>query len=179
TKACLLNKNRNPHLTQHEIEEILKKYLGVTHILWMGDGIAGDDTDGHIDDIIRFVNPTTILCAYEDNPLDENYNALKENYEQLEKSTDESGRPFQLVKLPMPDPVHYEGERLPASYANFYIGNRAVLVPTYRCAKDTTALNIIQNHFPDRKVVGIDFHDCILGLGSLHCLSQQEPSIKK
>jgi agmatine deiminase len=179
TKACLLNTNRNPQFTQAQIEKYLKEYLGITNIIWLGEGIAGDDTDGHVDDIIRFVNPHTIVCAYESDTEDENYHALKENYEQLEGSTNEEDKPFHLVKLPMPDPVYYQGERLPASYANFYIGNAVVLVPTYQCSKDELALSILQEYFPERKVIGIDFKDCILGLGSLHCLSQQEPANKK
>lgn len=178
TKACLLNPNRNSNLNQSQIEDYLKKYLGVSNIIWLGDGIVGDDTDGHVDDIIRFVGPKTIVSAFEENEKDENHKALKENWEQLTKSKDEQGRPFNLIKLPMPDPVYYKEDRLPASYANFYIGNKVVLVPTYQCSKDEIALAILQNHFKDREVIGIDFHDCILGLGSLHCLSQQEPALK-
>ncbi len=176
TEACLLHPNRNPQLTKAEIEDHLKAYLGVTHILWLSEGIVGDDTDGHVDDMTRFIDETTIVTAYEDDEGDENHRILKENYERLLGMKDQDGRPFKIVKLPMPDPVFYEDTRLPASYANFLIANSCVLVPTYRCDKDQKALEILQVHMPDRKVVGIDCTDLIWGLGAIHCVSQQEPA---
>ncbi len=173
--ACLLNENRNPHLDKEQIETYLKEFYGVEQVLWLGDGIVGDDTDGHIDDITRFVNEDTVLTVVESNPLDENYLLLQENLEALKAMLLPDGRPLNIIKLPMPSPVIHEDTRLPASYANFYIANAAVIVPTFRDVNDKTALEIIQNAFPDRKVVGIDSTDIIWGLGSFHCLSQQEP----
>ncbi len=177
SKACLLNENRNPHLTKEQIEDYLKAYLGVTNILWVGDGIIGDDTDGHIDDISRFVNPTTIVTVVEENQEDENYEILQENLELLKGFKDQDGNPIKIVTLPMPAPVYFDDTRLPASYANFYIANKVVLVPTYRDEKnDQIALDILQGLFPDRKVVGIDSTDLVWGLGSFHCVTQQEPA---
>lgn len=177
SKSCLLNPNRNPHLTQEQIEQYLRDFYGVEQILWVDDGIVGDDTDGHIDDTIRFVNENTVLAVVEDNPEDENYAILQRNLEQLKEMRLPNGEPLNIVELPMPDPVVWEGQRLPASYANFYIANKSVIVPTYRCEKDAIALEIIQKYFPDRKVVGIDSTEIIWGLGSFHCLSQQEPYV--
>lgn len=176
SKACLLNPNRNPHLNQMEIEEYLKQYLGVENILWVNDGIVGDDTDGHIDDMTRFVNTNTLLTCVEENIHDENNAILEENLELLKKMKDQDGKSFEIVTLPMPDPVEYEDQRLPASYANFLIANGCVLVPTFRCQKDEIALDIIQDLFADRDVIGIDCTDIIWGLGAIHCLSQQEPA---
>jgi agmatine deiminase len=176
TEQCLLNKNRNPHLSKTEIEQYLKDYLGVTHIIWLKEGISGDDTDGHIDDIARFVNPTTVVCAYEENLNDENYAILKANYDLLVNSTDQDGAPLNVVKLPMPGLVEDQKMRLPASYANFYIGNTVVLVPIFGKPNDQTALNILQGLFSDRKVIGINCFDLVHGLGTLHCISQQQPS---
>ena len=177
TTACLLNPNRNPHLNQEQIEAYLRDYYGVTNILWLGDGIIGDDTDGHIDDLTRFVNEDTVVTVVEHNRSDENYAPLKENVELLEKLKLENGRSIKIVELPMPAPVVYEDQRLPASYANFYISNNYVVVPTFRDKQDDVALDILQKHFPDRKVLGLDSWDIIWGLGSFHCLSQQEPSV--
>ncbi|UIR57900.1 agmatine deiminase family protein [Sphingobacterium sp. SRCM116780] len=177
SKSCLLNENRNPEHTQEQIEEYLKNYYGVSQILWVEDGIVGDDTDGHVDDTIRFINEDTVLTVIEDHIEDDNYELLQTNLRQLQEMKLEDGRSLNIITLPMPDGVYCEGERLPASYANFYIANKSVIVPTYRCAKDTIALDIIQKCFPDRKVVGIDSTDIIWGLGSFHCLSQQEPAI--
>jgi len=177
TTACLLNPNRNPHLNQEQIETYLRDYYGVTNILWLGDGIIGDDTDGHIDDLTRFVNEDTVVTVVEHNRSDENYAPLKENVELLEKLKLENGRSIKIVELPMPAPVVYEDQRLPASYANFYISNNYVVVPTFRDKQDDVALDILQKHFPDRKVLGLDSWDIIWGLGSFHCLSQQEPSV--
>lgn len=175
TTSCLLNKNRNPNLSKEQIEQHLKDYLGVTNILWLGEGIVNDDTDGHIDDLARFVNPTTIVCVKEDNEKDPNYKFLKDNFEQLKKMKDQDGNLLTVVALPMPDPVVYINEQMPASYANFYIGNKIVLLPTFRQAKDEIAASILQKFFPDRKIIGIDAYDVIWGQGSWHCLSQQQP----
>jgi agmatine deiminase len=175
TEACLLNPNRNPHLKRSEIEGYLRHYLGVTNILWLGDGIVGDDTDGHIDDLSRFVNATTIVTAVEEDTKDENYGVLQENLKRLRTLRDQNARRFRIVTLPMPGRIEHEGQRLPASYANFYIVNKKVLVPTYRHANDARALEILEREFPDRRVIGIDSTELIWGLGSFHCITQQEP----
>ena len=179
TTACLLNENRNPHLNKEQIEQYLLEFYGADQVLWLGDGIVGDDTDGHIDDITRFVNQNTVLTVVESNPLDENYLLLQENLEALKAMRLPDGTPLNIVELPMPSPVIYEDTRLPASYANFYIANAAVIVPTFRDVNDEKALEMIRQVFPDRKVVGIDSTDIIWGLGSFHCLSQQEPVLTK
>jgi agmatine deiminase len=177
TTACLLNPNRNPHLNQDDIEGYLRNYYGVEQILWLGDGIVGDDTDGHIDDITRFVNEDTVVTVVEHNKNDENHHLLSENLQALKRMRLLNGKQLNIVELPMPAMVHYEETRLPASYANFYIGNSAVIVPTYRDENDEKALDILQQCFTDRKVIGIDSTDIIWGLGSFHCLSQQEPAV--
>ena len=177
TTACLLNKNRNPHLNQQQIEGYLRNYYGIEQVLWLGDGIVGDDTDGHIDDITRFVNEDTVITVIEEDKNDENYHILQENLETLKKKRLLNGKQLNIAELPMPDPVYYEDQRLPASYANFYIANSAVIVPTYRSRNDDKALAVLQQCFPDRKIVGIDSTDIIWGLGSFHCLSQQEPEV--
>lgn len=177
TTSCLLNENRNPHLTKEQIEQYLKEFYGQEQVLWLGDGIVGDDTDGHIDDITRFVNEDTVLTVVEENPEDENYQPLQENLEALKKMTLLDGRKLNIVELPMPAPVIYEDTRLPASYANFYIANKVVVVPIFNDKNDERALQIIQSCFPGRKVIGINSVDIIWGLGSFHCLSQQEPKI--
>ena len=176
TESCLLNPNRNPSLTRTDIEDYLRAYLGVTHILWLGDGIAGDDTDGHIDDIARFVNPTTIVCAVEEDPTDVNYRPLQDNFQRLQQMTDQDGHPLRIVPLCMPSPIEYEGNRLPASYANFYIANGTVLVPSYNCPNDQRALATLRELFPRRQVVGIPCTDLVWGLGAIHCVTQQQPS---
>ncbi|NYT01994.1 MAG: peptidyl-arginine deiminase [Methanosarcinales archaeon] len=176
TEQCLLNPNRNPHLSREQIEEYLREYLGVSHIIWLKDGIAGDDTDGHVDDIARFVNPTTVLCAWEEDREDENYQPLEENYRILKESRDQDGNPLQVIRLPMPGRVGGK-RRLPASYANFYIGNRAVLVPVFGHRHDSLAQKIIQEAFPERRVVGIAAEDLVHGLGTVHCISQQQPEV--
>jgi agmatine deiminase len=178
TEACLLNPNRNPHLSREEIEAYLEAYLGAGHVIWLKQGIAGDDTDGHIDDIARFVNPTTVLCAVEENEDDENYAVLQENYEILRASTDQDGNPLRVIPLPMPGAVGGE-ERLPASYANFYIGNTVVLVPVFGHPNDEVALARIRQAFPDREVVGIDCTAMVPGFGAIHCISQQQPSVER
>lgn len=175
--ACLLHPNRNPQLNQQQIEDYLRHYYGVEQILWVSEGIVGDDTDGHIDDTVRFVNEDTVLTVVEKNKLDENYELLQTNLKELKQMRLLNGRQLNIIELPMPDPVVYEGQRLPASYANFYISNAAVVVPTYRCRQDDKALRIIEDCFPGRKVTGIDSTDLIWGLGSFHCLSQQEPEV--
>lgn len=175
--ACLLNENRNPQLNQQQIEEYLYNYYGVEQVLWVGEGIVGDDTDGHIDDTVRFVNEDTVVTVIEENKNDENHQLLQDNLEMLKKMRLPNGKQLNIAELPMPDEVIYEDQRLPASYANFYIANKSVIVPTYRCDKDDKALDIIQTCFPGRKVVGIDSTDIIWGLGSFHCLSQQEPEV--
>ncbi|MEO8174177.1 MAG: agmatine deiminase family protein [Sediminibacterium sp.] len=175
--ACLLNKNRNPHLNQSQIEEYLRSYYGVEQILWVDEGIVGDDTDGHIDDTVRFVNEDTVITVMEDNRADENYELLQTNLKQLQQMRLLNGKQLNIVELPMPDELIYEDQRLPCSYANFYISNKHVIVPVFNCAKDEKALSIIAGCFPEREVVGIDSTDIIWGLGSFHCLSQQEPFV--
>ncbi len=177
TKACLLNENRNPQFDQEQIETYLKEYYGQEKILWLNDGIVGDDTDGHIDDLSRFTDPSTILTCVEEDPSDENYPILQENLTLLKTLTDQENKPFRIVELPMPGVVEYEGQRLPASYANFLIGNGFVIVPVFHHPNDLKALNIIQSCFPDRAVIGIDCVDLVWGLGTLHCISQQEPAV--
>jgi len=175
--ACLLNVNRNPHLNQQQIEEYLQNYYGVEQVLWVGEGIIGDDTDGHIDDTVRFVNEDTVVTVIEEDKNDANYQLLQDNLEMLKKMRLPNGKQLNIVELPMPREVIYEDQHLPASYANFYIANSAVVMPTFRCDRDAIALDILQGCFPDRKVVGIDSTDIIWGLGSFHCLSQQEPEV--
>lgn len=178
TTSCLLNPNRNPHLSQAEIEKFIVNYYGAENILWLGEGIAGDDTDGHIDDITRFVNKDTVVTVIEENKKDENYKPLQENLKALKSMRLENGKQINIVEIPMPAPVIFDDQRLPASYANFYIGNSAVVVPTYRDEKnDAKALELLVDCFPDRKVIGLDSTDIIWGLGSFHCLSQQEPEV--
>jgi agmatine deiminase len=179
TTSCLLNKNRNPHLSQKQIEEYLVNFYGVSNILWLDEGIVGDDTDGHIDDITRFVNDDTVVTVVEENVSDENYEPLQANLKLLHKMRLENGKQLNIVELPMPRVIEYEGMRLPASYANFYISNAAVVVPTYRDKEnDKKALDILSKCFAGRKVVGLDSTDIIWGLGSFHCLSQQEPEVE-
>jgi agmatine deiminase len=175
--ACLLNENRNPHLSKQQIEYYLSEYYGVDQILWIDEGIVGDDTDGHIDDTVRFVNADTVIAVIEDDKNDDNYHLLQSNLKQLKKLRLLNGKQLNIVELPMPDCISYEEQRLPGSYANFYIANNAVIVPTFQCSKDERALQIIQDCFPERNIVGIDSLDIIWGLGSFHCLSQQEPFV--
>jgi agmatine deiminase len=175
--ACLLNPNRNPHLNQHQIEEYLVNYYGVDQVLWVDEGIVGDDTDGHIDDTVRFVNEDTVLTVVEENMDDENYELLQHNLKQLKQMRLLNGKQLNIAELPMPDELVYEDQRLPCSYANFYISNQSVIVPIFNCAKDDKALQVIQQCFPTREVVGIDSTEIIWGLGSFHCLSQQEPAV--
>jgi agmatine deiminase len=175
--ACLLNPNRNPHLNRQQIEQYLRDFYGVHQILWVDEGIVGDDTDGHIDDTVRFVNEDTVLTVIEHDAKDANYELLQHNLRQLSTMKLSDGRSLNIIELPMPTEVIYEDQRLPASYANFYIANQHVIVPTFRCDRDDEALSIISKCFPDRQTVGIDSTDIIWGLGSFHCLSQQEPLV--
>ena len=178
TESCLLNQNRNPNLSKINIEKYLCDYLGVTNILWLSEGIKGDDTDGHIDVLARFVDANTIITVIEDNSDDDNFHPLQENLRRLKEMRDQDGKPFNIIEIPMPSPVIHEGERMPASYANFYITNNSVLVPTFRNSKDNSAIDTIQSRFPTRKAIGVDSTDLIWGLGSFHCLTQQEPLLK-
>ena len=174
---CLLNPNRNPHLSQAQIEWYLREYYNVEKILWVDEGIAGDDTDGHIDDSARFVNPSTIVAVVEENREDENYLPLQKNLAQLKAMTDLAGNPFRIVALPMPRPLVFDGQRVPASYANFLIASGVVLVPTFRDPNDAVALAVLADVFPGRRVIGIDCYELVWGLGTLHCISQQEPLV--
>jgi len=182
TEQCLLNPNRNPDLDRAGIEHYLKDFLGVQKVLWLAEGIVGDDTDGHIDDIARFVSPTTIICALEEDPADANYELLQENFNRLQQATDTKGRAFEIITLPMPGVVSASNdsssrnlERLPASYANFYIANNVVLVPIFDHANDARALETIGRLFPARRVVGINCEPLVWGMGTIHCVTQQQP----
>lgn len=179
TTSCLLNPNRNPHLNQDQIEGYLRDYYGVENIIWLGEGIVGDDTDGHVDDLTRFVSPDTILTVVEEDIWDENYEPLQKNLRMLQRCRLANGKQPTIVEMPMPDVVFYDNQRLPASYANFYIANDKVIFPTYRCLADNEAAYILEACFPDREIIGIDSTDIIWGLGSFHCLSQQMPAIIK
>lgn len=177
TEVCLLNKNRNPELSRSMIEQKLRDYLGVRTIHWLGKGIEGDDTDGHVDDLTRFFRPDAILTVVESDSGDVNYRALFENRERLDDLRTEAGGRYEIVELPMPAPCVTDGQRLPASYANFLIMNQAVLVPVFRQKrKDEEALDILRACFPGREVVPIDCRDWVIGRGTLHCISQQQPA---
>jgi agmatine deiminase len=177
TTSCLLDKNRNPHLNQAQIEDYLRNYYGVDEVLWLGKGIDGDDTNGHIDDITRFFKSDGVITVVEHDKSDPNHKPLKDNLKLLRTLREKNGRQLDIAEIPMPPPVVFEGQRLPASYANFYLTNHSVIVPLYRCKEDDKAMSIIAECFPDREVVGIDSVEIIWGLGSFHCLSQQEPDI--
>jgi agmatine deiminase len=178
TEECLLSdvQQRNPGLTRHDYERVFADYLGVRKVLWLGRGIAGDDTHGHIDDLARFVGPRTVVTSVEEDPSDVNYAPTRENLERLRGMTDLDGRSLEVVPLPLPEPVVFDGQRLPASYANFYIANDRVLVPTFNDPNDRRALGILADLFPGRTVVGIHAVDLVWGLGTLHCLTQQQPA---
>jgi len=167
---------RNPGLTRVDYEHIFRDYFGATHVLWLGRGIAGDDTHGHVDDLARFTSPDTVVTVVESDRSDVNFEPLQENLARLREMRDQDGRELRVVRLPMPAPVIFAGERLPASYANFYIANKTVLAPTFNDPNDRVALNTLADLFPDRKVVGIAAQDLVLGLGTLHCMSQQQPA---
>lgn len=176
TTDCLLNKNRNPDLSMQQIEQYLKDYYGQKHVCWLTGGIAGDDTDGHVDDLARFIGPTKIVIGIEDDPKDKNYRVLRSARKQLDKLRDQDGRAFEIIEIPMPGVIEHDGQRLPATYVNFYFVNGALLVPTYRHKKnDQRALEILQSHLPKHKVIGIDCVELIWGLGAIHCLTQQQP----
>jgi len=176
SESCLLNKNRNPNLSRDKIEQTLRDYLSVTDILWLGDGIAGDDTDGHIDDLTRFVSERTVVTVVEENRDDENYEPLQQNLVRLSDMKIDD-RKLDILTLPMPKKIVREGLRLPASYANFYIANTCVLIPTFADANDEAAVSILRECFPDRRVIGIDCRELIWGLGTFHCLTQQQPAV--
>ncbi|MEC7640890.1 MAG: agmatine deiminase family protein [Nitrospinota bacterium] len=175
TEQCLLNKNRNTQLSRDEVNRLLQDYLGVGKVIWCKRGVQGDDTDGHIDNLARFVNADTVLCTWEEDLADANYTNLKENYEILKRSTNQDGKPLNVIRLPMPGYVGDETTRWPASYANFYIGNHAVLVPAFNHPNDAKAVALLKNFFPDRKVVSIPSRTLITGQGGLHCITQQQP----
>ncbi len=176
SESCLLNRNRNPNLSRDEIDRRLRDYLGVREILWLGDGIEGDDTDGHIDDLARFVSETKVVTVVEENSDDVNYKPLQENLARLREMRI-GNRKIDIVILPMPKKLVREGQRLPASYANFYIANTCVLVPTFADPADQIALSILRDCFPNRRVIGIDCRELIWGLGTFHCLTQQQPAV--
>jgi len=175
TTACLLHENRNPALNQQQIEQALLDFYGVEQVLWLGEGIEGDDTNGHIDDMTRFVSTDTVITMVEPDRKDANFIPLRDNLKALKKMRLLSGKALNIVEIPMPAPVYYDDQRLPASYANFYICNAGVLVPIFRCPQDQSAIDLLSRCFPDRPVIGIDSVEIIWGLGSWHCLSQQEP----
>jgi agmatine deiminase len=180
TEECLLSRvqQRNPGLTKKDLETIFSDYLGVEKVIWLGRGIAGDDTHGHVDDISRFVTPDTVLTAVERSRGDANYEPLRENLRRLRKATDLSGRKLNIVELPLPRPVIFKGQRLPASYANFYIANGVVLVPTFNDPNDRIALNTLAEVLPKHEIVGIHCGDFIWGLGAIHCGTQQQPAVR-
>jgi agmatine deiminase len=179
TEECLLSpvQARNPGLDREAMERVLAEYLGTQHVIWLGRGIAGDDTHGHVDDLARFVDPLTVVTALETNPTDINYEPLHENLERLQAATDQDGRPLRVVPLPMPSPVMFEGQRLPASYANFYVANGLVLFPTFNDPVDREALATLESLFPGRTVVGIHAVDLVWGLGTLHCMTREHPAL--
>ncbi|MFL5415116.1 MAG: agmatine/peptidylarginine deiminase [Myxococcales bacterium] len=166
---------RNPELSRDQMEDVLRETLGIRHILWLAEGIAGDDTHGRIDNVARFAGPRTVLVAQEDDPRDENHERLRDARRRLELAKDQDGHPLHVVPLPMPSPLYFEGQRLPASYVNFYVANEAVLVPTFNDVHDRRALEVLAQAFPDRRVVGIHSVDLVWGLGAIHCMTQQEP----
>ncbi|MBZ5696293.1 MAG: agmatine deiminase family protein [Acidobacteriia bacterium] len=179
TEECLLSKTqeRNPGFTRDDYAEVFRRYFGATNVLWLKRGIAGDDTHGHVDDLARFVDPTTVVTAIEQDPAEDNYAPLQENFALLREMKDQDGRPLRVETLPMPAPVYFAGQRLPASYANFYIANGIVLVPTFNDPADRIALNTLAKLFPARKIVPIYCRDLVLGLGTIHCMTQQLPRI--
>lgn len=177
TEECLLSdvQQRNPAMQRRNYEQVFRDYLGVTNVIWLGCGITGDDTHGHVDDITRFVAPDTVVTAIESDPSDPNYEPLQENIRRLRAAADQDGKPLSIVELPMPSAVRFEGRRLPASYGNFYIANGIVLVPVFNDPNDRVALDILADLFPEREVVGIYSGDIIWGFGAMHCMTQQQP----
>jgi len=178
TEECLLSKvqQRNPTMKRKDYEKAVADYLGIRTVIWLGSGIAGDDTHGHVDDITRFVSHDTVVTAVESDPADPNYEPLRENIRRLREATDQDGKSLSIVELPMPAPVIFDGRRLPASYANFYIANGVVLVPVFNDPNDRYALDILADLFPDREIAGIYSGDLIWGFGAMHCMTQQQPS---
>jgi agmatine deiminase len=181
TEECLISRvqQRNPGMKKRDYERVFAEYLGASNIIWLGSGIVGDDTHGHVDDITRFVSPDTVVTCVDSDPASENYEALRENVRRLRDATVEDGKPLATIDLPMPAPVYFEGRRLPASYANFYIANRTVLVPVFNDPNDRVALDILADIFPDREVVGIYCGDLIWGFGAIHCMTQQQPAARE
>jgi agmatine deiminase len=177
TEECLLSKTqqRNPAMSRTNYEKLFSDYLGIEKVIWLGSGITGDDTHGHVDDITRFVSPDTVVTAVESDPADPNYEPLQENIRRLRAATDQDGKPLAIIELPMPGPVLFEGRRLPASYANFYIANGIVLVPVFNDPNDRIALDLLADLFPGREIVGIYSGDLIWGFGAMHCMTQQQP----
>ena len=179
TEECLLSKvqQRNSGMKRGGYEKVFAEHLGIKNVVWLGSGIVGDDTHGHVDDLTRFVSPDTVVTVVESNPKDPNYEPLRENIRRLRQSTDQDGKPMGIVELPLPSPVVFNGVRLPASYANFYIANGLVLVPVFNDANDREALDIFADLFPDREVIGIYCGDLVWGFGTIHCLTQQQPAL--
>jgi agmatine deiminase len=179
TEECLLSKvqQRNPGMKREDYEKVFAEHLGIKKVVWLGSGVVGDDTHGHVDDITRFVSPDTVVTVVESDPQDANYEPLRDNISRLRAATDQDGKPLSIVELPMPAPVVFEGRRLPASYGNFYIANGLVLVPVFNDPHDRVALDILADLFPDRQIVGIYSGDLIWGFGAMHCMTQQEPAI--
>ena len=177
TTQCLLHENRNPDLLQHEIEEYLREFYGVDQVLWLDEGIDGDDTNGHIDDIARFFREDAVVTMTEPRKSDPNHEILSANMKKLKSFRLINGKQPDIAEIPMPKPVIFEGQRLPASYANFYIANKSVIVPNFQCKEDDRAMRILEECFPGRSIIGIDSVEIIWGLGSFHCLSQQEPKV--
>jgi agmatine deiminase len=178
TEECLLSpvQARNPRVSREQLERVFADYLGISNVLWLGSGIVGDDTHGHVDDLARFAGPDTVVAVVERDPTDANFAPLQENLRRLRSMTDQDGRPLRVMELPMPGPVSFQGRRLPASYANFYIANGLVLVPVFNDKNDRVALNILSEVFSDRDVVGIYCGDLIWGFGAIHCMTQQQPA---
>jgi agmatine deiminase len=179
TESCLLNVNRNPNLKAAQIEAVLRAFLGVKKILWLGAGIEGDDTDGHVDDLTRFVNRTTVVTVIEEDPLDANHEPLQANLERLREMATEDGSPLHVLTMPMPSRIVREGQRLPASYANFYVANKVVLMPSFNEPHDGWALAVMKQAFPTRRIVPINCRELIWGLGAFHCLTQQQPALEE
>ncbi len=177
TEQCLLNPNRNPQLNRADMERYLADYLGAKKVLWLGEGIEGDDTDGHIDELARFVSPRTVVAALEDDPADSNYRPLRENFERLKRMTDQDGRPLDVIPLPMPRPIYYENQRLPACYCNFYMANGIAIVPQFDDVADSRVLEILGSLLPGRQIIGLPARDLVWGLGAFHCITQQEPAL--
>lgn len=179
TEECLLSpvQARNPSLSREQMEQVFAEWLGIRKVLWLGRGIAGDDTHGHVDDLCRFVDPSTVVTVVEPDPADPNHEPLADNLARLREMTDQDGRPLRVETLPMPEPVFFRGQRLPASYANFYIANGLVLAPVFNDPRDRLALDTLARLMPDREVVGMYCVDLVLGLGTLHCMTQQQPAL--